>query len=278
MFDEPGPRGRRVILLSSLAVLLVTVGLVVLAVRQFAINGQLEPQMWDFFLYPAIILFLGQGLAGTFLTTLTAAVIAFPFGLLLALGRLAPNGFVSRVSTGWIEFFRSIPMLLVVYFFLLALPRFGVVLPVFWMLTVSMILVSSASTAEVFRAGIKAVEKGQWEAAASLGMADSLALRLVILPQAFRIVLPNLLTGLVSLLKDSTLGFVVSYSELMQQGKSLSSYYGYLIQTYLVIAVIYVVINWALTRLAHYLQARGSTKAAASKVAAQKLATAQMAE
>ena len=90
--------------------------------------------------------------------------------------------------------------------------------------------------------------------------------------------LPNLLTGLVSLLKDSTLGFVVSYSELMQQGKSLSSYYGYLIQTYLVIAVIYVVINWALTRLAHYLQARGSTKAAASKVAAQKLATAQMAE
>jgi glutamate transport system permease protein len=69
-------------------------------------------------------------------------------------------------------------------------------------------------------------------------MADSLALRLVILPQAFRIVLPNLLTGLVSLLKDSTLGFVVSYSELMQQGKSLSSYYGYLIQTYLVIAVI----------------------------------------
>ena len=169
-------------------------------------------------------------------------------------------------------------MLLVVYFFLLALPRFGVVLPVFWMLTVSMILVSSASTAEVFRAGIKAVEKGQWEAAASLGMADSLALRLVILPQAFRIVLPNLLTGLVSLLKDSTLGFVVSYSELMQQGKSLSSYYGYLIQTYLVIAVIYVVINWALTRLAHYLQARGSTKAAASKVAAQKLATAQIAE
>jgi glutamate transport system permease protein len=154
-------------------------------------------------------------------------------------------------------------LLLVVYAFLLAFPRFGLNVPVFWKLVVPMILVSSASTAEVFRAGINAVDRGQYEAAASLGMVPRLGMRLVVLPQAFRLVLPGLLTQLVSLLKDSTLGYVVSYPELMQQGKTLTSYTGYLIQTYLVVALIYVVLNLLLTRLAHWLQGRTGRRASA---------------
>ena len=156
-------------------------------------------------------------------------------------------------------------MMLVVFAFLLAFPRWGINLPVFWKLVVPMILVSSASTAEVFRAGIKAVDRGQYEAAASLGMTSALSMRLVVLPQAFRLVLPGLLTQLVSLLKDSTLGYVVSYPELMQQGKTLTSYTNHLIQTYLVVAIIYVVLNLLLTRLAHRLQLRSTRRAAASK-------------
>ncbi len=265
LFDEPGPRGRRLIRVTSVVVGVLIVAVAALVVRQLGANGQLAPEMWSFLTYPAILAYLGWGLGGTFLATALAAVVAFPLGLVLALGRLSPNRLVSRLSTGWVEFFRSIPMLLVVYAFLLALPRFGLVFPVLWMLVIPMILVSSASTAEVFRAGILAVEKGQWEAASSLGMERSRVMRLVILPQAFRIVTPNLLTGLVSLLKDSTLGYVVSYPELMQQGKSLASYYGYLVQTYLVIAVIYVALNYGLTRLASYLQARGSRKAASTR-------------
>ncbi len=278
LFDTPGPRGRSTIRITSVVVILLTALAVWLAVRQFAVNGQLAPEMWNFFLYPAIIAFLGQGLLGTFLTTLVAAVVSFPLGLLLALARLSPHPLLRRLATGWIEFFRSIPMLLVVYAFLLALPRFGVVFPVFWMLVIPMILVSSASTAEVFRAGINAVARGQWEAAESLGMERGAVLTSVVLPQAFRIVVPNLLTQLVSLLKDSTLGFVVSYPELMQQGKSLSSYYGYLIQTYLVIAVIYVVINLALTRLAHRLQVRSTRRVASTRGGRRRLAQQPLAE
>jgi len=269
LFDEPGPRGRATIRIATIVAAVLVVLLVAGAVWQFAVHGQLAPYKWQFFTYTAIIqTLIVDGIGNTFLATAVAAVVAFPFGLVLALGRLSRNRVLSRISVAWIEFFRSMPMILVVYAFLLALPRSGLVLPVFWMLVVPMILVSSASTAEVFRAGIRAVDRGQWEAGQSLGMGRGLVLTQIVLPQAFRIVLPNLLTGLVSLLKDSTLGYVVSYGELMQQGKELVAYYHYMIQTYLVIALIYVLINWLLTRLASYLQVRmGSRKTAAAPVA-----------
>src|SRR5690606_36074119 len=99
---------------------------------------------------------------------------------------------LSWLATGWIEFFRGIPMLLVVYAFLLALPAYGVTFDRFWMLVVPMILVSSATTAEVFRAGIKAVDRGQHEAAAAIGLSSRQAMVSVILPQAIRLVLPSL--------------------------------------------------------------------------------------
>ena len=276
LFDEPGPRGRRVILVWSVVVVLLAAGLVAGALWQFYNNDQLDPVKWQMFGQGSTLRFLGAGLKGTFLTTVVAAVVAFPLALLLALGRLSRLAVVSRPVTAWIEFFRSVPMLLVVYFFLLALPRVHVGgqplnLPIFWMLVVPMILVSSASNAEVFRAGILAVDKGQSEAAASLGMTHGLTMRLVVLPQAFRLVLPNLLTGLVSLLKDSTLGYVVSYPELMQQGRVLTAVTHYLIQTYLVVALVYVVINFLLTQLAHRLQARITRRATPSAAVAPEL-------
>lgn len=269
LFDEPGPKGRRRIAIWSVIVGLALVALVAAAVYEFWYNDQLTAAKWSTFGDGSTLRFLGQGLKGTFLTTLVAAVFAFPFALLLALGRVSQHRLVSRIATAWIEFFRSVPMLLVVYFFLLALPKVTIGgqqlnLPVFWMLVVPMILVGSASTAEIFRAGILAVDRGQKEAAASLGMTDSLAMRLVVLPQAFRLVLPNLLTQLVSLLKDSTLGYVVSYPELMQQGRVLTSFHHNMIQTYLVVAVIFVLINWLLTRLADRLQARITRRATPS--------------
>jgi glutamate transport system permease protein len=261
LFDEPGPRGRSRIRIVTVVALAVVVLLVAGAVWQFAVHGQLAAYRWQFFTYSAIVQRLVvDGIGNTFLATGVSAVVAFPLGLVLALGRLSALRPLSVVSTAWIEFFRSMPMILVVYAFLLALPRLGLVFPVFWMLVIPMILVSSATTAEVFRAGIRAVDRGQWEAAQSLGMGGALVMTQVILPQAFRIVLPNLLTGLVSLLKDSTLGYVVSYGELMQQGKELVAYYHYMIQTYLVIALVYVLINWLLTRLAAWLQVRIGTR------------------
>ncbi|GAB2537154.1 amino acid ABC transporter permease [Brachybacterium huguangmaarense] len=266
LFDEPGPRGRRRILILSILSALLIAGIIALGLYQFGVNGQLAADRWAPFTRPDYIRFLGQGAQGTFTSTAVAAVFAFPLALLLALGRLSSLRPLARVSTAWIEVFRSIPMLLVVYFFLLALPGapFHVTFPRFWMLVIPMILVSSASTAEVFRAGIRAVDKGQGEAAVSLGLSHAQSLRYVVVPQAIRLVLPSLILALVSLLKDSTLGFVVSYNELQYQGKSLVAYTHFLVQTYLIVAFIYVALNFLLTQLAHWLDRRMQRRAASA--------------
>src|SRR5699024_1404783 len=135
------------------------------------------------------------------------------------------------------------------------LPAFGVTFPRFWMLAVPMILVSSATPAEVFRAGIKAVDRGHHEAAAAIGLHHRDSMVHVLLPQAVRLVLPSLILALVTLLKDSTLGYVVSYNELQFQGKTMVSITRYLVQTYLVVSVIYIALNFLLTRIALALDA-----------------------
>lgn len=263
LFDAPGPKGRRRILLLSILSAAVLLGLLGAGLRQFHANGQLDPNKWVVYLRADYLAFLGRGLLGTLKATAMAALFAFPLGLLLALARLSHLRPVSWLATAWIEFYRGIPMLLVVYAFLLALPAYGVTVDRFWMLVIPMILVSSATTAEVFRAGIKAVDRGQHEAAAAIGLSRRDAMFSVVLPQAIRLVLPSLILALVTLLKDSTLGYVVSYNELQFQGKTMVSITRYLVQTYLVVSVIYIAINFLLTRLALTLDARMKARAAA---------------
>lgn len=263
LFDAPGPKGRRRILLLSVLSVVVIAAVLGAGLWQFHANGQLDPSRWVVYLRADYLAFLGHGLLGTLRVTALAAVVAFPFGLLLALARLSRITLLRAVAVTWIEFFRGIPMLLVVYAFLLALPAFGVTFPRFWMLVIPMILVSSAATAEVFRAGINAVDRGQHEAAAAIGLGRRDALVSVILPQAVRLVLPSLILALVSLLKDSTLGYVVSYNELQFQGKTMVSITRYLVQTYVVVSLIYIVINFLLTRIALALDARMKARAAA---------------
>lgn len=265
LFDAPGSRGRRRILLISIASVLAILAVIGLGLWQFGKNGQLDPARWTPFFQISYIKFLGQGLLGTLKATAAAAVIAFPLGLVLAFGRMSHVRAISWLTTSWIEVFRAIPMLLVVYAFLLALPAYGITFPRFWMLVVPMILVSSAATAEVFRAGVKAVDQGQWEAAQALGLSRLTTITTVILPQAIRLVLPSLILALVSLLKDSTLGYVVSYNELQYQGKNLVAYTHFLVQTFLIVALIYVAINFLLTQIAQRLDQRMQRRAAAQR-------------
>jgi glutamate transport system permease protein len=256
LFDEPGPRGRARIRLFTVLGLVVLAGLLALALYQFGRSGQLGRSRWLPFIQPDYLRFLGQGLVGTLVATAIAAAISFPLGVVLALGRLSRARPVRWASTAYVELFRGIPLLLLIYAFLLALPRFGINLPLLWKLVVPIVLVNVAVLAEIFRAGVNAVDRGQFEAGVALGMRDGAVMRVVVLPQAVRLVVPTLVTQLVALLKDSTLGYVVSYPELMKQGNNLTVYTHLLVQTYLVVAAIYVVVNFALSRLASWLESR----------------------
>jgi glutamate transport system permease protein len=254
LFDEPGPRARARIRVCTVLGLVFLAGLVALALWQFARHGQLGRDRWAPFAQLSYLRFLAGGFVGTITATALAAVFSFPLGVVLALGRLSRKRGPRWGATAYVELFRGIPLLLLIYAFLLALPRFGINLPILWKLVVPIVLVNAAVLAEIFRAGINAVDRGQFEAAVSLGLREGTAMRVVIMPQAVRLVAPALVTQLVALLKDSTLGYVVSYPELMKQGNNLTVYTHLLVQTYLIVALIYVVVNLALSRLAVLLE------------------------
>ncbi|HEX7302970.1 amino acid ABC transporter permease [Lentzea sp.] len=248
MFDAPGPRGRRRILWVSVVSAVVLLGLVVLGLRQFAAGGELDATRWRPYLTWPVWRYLLGGLWSTVVAACATGMLAMAGGLLLA---LRPN----RFTRGYAEVVRTIPVLLLVYVMLFVLPSFGVNLPLFWKLVVPLALSHAASYAVIFRAGVESVDPGQREAGLSLGMADGVVTRFVVLPQAVRHMTPLLVTQAVSLLKDTSLGYVVSYTELLFNGRVLASYNGLLIQTFLVVAFVYLVVNLGLSRLAHRLEA-----------------------
>jgi glutamate transport system permease protein len=256
LFDAPGPVGRRRIRIATVATVLVIAAVIALAVKQFGDNGQLAAERWTPFGQLSYLRFLWDGLKGTLLAAGAAALISFPAGAVFGLMRISVRRPVRWVAGVYVELFRAVPLLLLIYAFLLGLPRLGVNLPIFWKLVVPIVLVNTAVLAELVRAGIGAVDRGQFEAGEAVGLRRGQVLRLVVLPQALRLIVPTLVTQLTTLLKDTTLGYVVSYPELMKQGNNLTVYTHLLIQTYLIVAVVYVVINLLLSQLAHALDRR----------------------
>lgn len=256
LFDAPGPRARQRIAMITVLSIVVIGGLVALALWQFAKNHQLDADRWTPFTHTGYVRFLWNGVKGTLKATAVAAVISFPLGALVTLLRLSLSPIVRWVARVYVEIFRSIPLLLLIYAFLIALPRYHVNLPIFWKLVVPIVLVNVSILSEVFRAGVNALDRGQREAADAIGLSYWQGMRLVILPQAIRVVIPLLITGLISILKDTTLGYVVSYPELMRTATNLTAYTHLLIQTYLIVAMLYVIVNVLLSQLAHYLERR----------------------
>ncbi len=256
LFDEPGPRARRRIRVATVLGTLAALALAALAVRQFAANGQLDPERWQPYTTWPMWRYLLGGLWSTALAAVVSAALAMAFGLLLALGRLSERRWVRLPAAGYVEVVRTIPALLLVYVVLFGLPRYGLDLPLFWKLVVPLAVSNAAAFAEIFRAGILSVERGQSEAGLAVGLTRGQTMRLVVLPQAARRVLPSIVSQSVGLLKDTSLGFVVSYAELLYSGKVLASFNGLLIQTYLIVALIYLVVNLSLSKLARTLEAR----------------------
>ncbi|WP_219467400.1 amino acid ABC transporter permease [Nonomuraea rhizosphaerae] len=256
LFDEPGPRARRHIRVATVAGTLAAIALAVLAVRQFAANGQLDAARWQPYATWPMWRYLLTGLWSTALAAVVSAALAMAFGLVLALGRLSHQAWLRRPAAAYVEVVRTIPALLLVYVVLFALPRYGLDLPLFWKLVVPLSVSNAAAFAEIFRAGINSVERGQTEAGLAVGLTRGQAMRLVVLPQAARRVLPSIVSQSVGLLKDTSLGFVVSYAELLYSGKVLAAYNGLLIQTYVVVALIYLVVNASLSKLARVLESR----------------------
>jgi glutamate transport system permease protein len=256
LFDAPGPRARRRTRIATVVVLAVVALLVWLAVHSFAAHGQLDASRWRPFTTWPIQRFLLTGLRDTLIATAVSTVLALPLGALVALARLARTPLIRVPAAVYTEVFRSVPVLLLIYLFLLVLPRAGITLPLFWQLVVPIVISASATSAEIFRAGVLALDRGQSEAAFSIGLTYWQAMRIVVLPQVIRKLMPALVTQVISIVKDTTLGYVVSYAELLHQGQTLGEYTQLLVQTFLIVALVYVLFNGALSQVAVGLERR----------------------
>ncbi|HXE20909.1 MAG TPA: amino acid ABC transporter permease [Rhodoferax sp.] len=248
LFGAPSPRAQAVTRVVSVIAAAVLLGLAAGIVFRFHSAGQLDARFWKFFAWPTTWAFLAEGLLGTMASATMAAVIALALGLVLLLGRLARPRLVRWPSVAAIEFLRGTPTLLLIYVCFLVLPQIGIKLGTYWMLTLPISLGTAAVVAEVYRAGVLAVPRGQTDAARSLGLTEAQVFFFVVFPQALRYIVPALVAQLVIVVKDTTFGYVVTYGELMQNAKVLIANYHALVPVYLVVAVLYCLVNYAISR------------------------------
>ncbi|MFO1396605.1 MAG: amino acid ABC transporter permease [Burkholderiales bacterium] len=248
LFGAPRPRDRTVMRVASGIAAVVLLLLAAGIVSRFHAAGQLDARHWEFFAWSTTWAFLGTGLLGTLASAAMAAVIALALGLVLMMGRLARTRFMRGPSIAAVEFLRGTPTLLLIYVCFLVLPAAGIRLSTYWMLTLPVGLSTAAVVAEVYRAGVLAVPRGQTDAARSLGMTEAQSFFLIVFPQALRYIVPALVAQLVIVVKDTTFGYVVTYGELMQNAKVLIANYHALVPVYLVVAAIYCLVNYAISQ------------------------------
>ena len=275
LFDVPGPRARARARIGTAIGAVLIAALIAFVLIRLAGNGQLDPARWAVLFDPNSG--VPQALSKALLKTLQVAAVGMVFataaGLLLAVGRLSDHRWVRVPVSAFIEFFRAIPLLVVIFALYFVLPKFGVDLSAFAALTGGLVLYNSAVLAEIFRAGILSVDRGQREAAYGIGLRKSQVMTLVLLPQAVRRMLPVLIAQLVVLLKDSSLGFIIGYFELLRQARSLVEFFSrdfgstYTFQLYVAAALFYIVVNVLLSQLARYAESRTrrSTKTAGTR-------------
>lgn len=253
LYDHPGPLARRRARIGTAAGGALLAVLAGLLLWRLADRGQFDGEKWETFLDPDTWNGIRVGLTNTLKAALVAIVLAVALGVLLAAGRLSDRALVRAPAVTVIEFFRAIPLLMLIFFFFLAFPNS---LGSYGALVAGLMLYNGAVLAEIFRAGIFAVPKGQGEAAFSLGLRKSQVMRLVLVPQAVRTMLPAIVSQCVVVLKDTSLGFIVVYPELLQVAKQIYVGEFNIIPTVMVVAPIYIGMNMALSWAAHWLERR----------------------
>lgn len=261
LYDEPGPRTLRRERIASAGVAVALLAVAVILLKGM-VDRDLFDDRWKVFTDPP----KGQdaadvwrALAKGLRATLSAAAVATPLALALAFAlatlRAAGPRWVGRPAAVLVEFLRGMPVLLMMFFGLLALG-----LSAFWAVVFGLVLYNAAIVAEILRAGLVALPRGQVEAGTAIGLTRWQTLRLIQFPQVIRLMLPSLISQFVVLLKDSSLGFIVGYPELLRTMQLNYSFFGdrYRVPLFVVVLAIYLTVNITLSRVAVALQRRTS--------------------
>jgi glutamate transport system permease protein len=257
LFDAPGPRAIARQRFYTIVAIVLLVGAIVYAVIRLEQNGQFEYQKWEPFVSPVYIeTLLVDGVLETLKMAFSAILLAVGFGIVFGIGKLSEHGWLRWPSWAAVEFWRAVPVLLGMIFIwnLLGTDKES---SRYWSVVLALMLYNGAVLAEVFRAGINAVPKGQAEAAYAIGMRKTQVMLNIQLPQAVKIMLPALISQCVVALKDTALGYVVLAPGLTLVGRLIYSNPDFgqnQIPTVFVIAMIYIVLNVILTMIATWVQ------------------------
>lgn len=268
LYDAPGPKARIRNRVYTVVGSLLVLGLIAFAVVRLANKGQFAPAMWNIFNNAGVRTNIRDGVLTTLEVFAVAAVLSLALGVLLAVARLSDHKPVRWLATGFIELFRAVPLLITIYvLWVLALSYkeelgFTGDATQFWALVVGLTVYNGSVQAEVLRAGINAVPRGQSEAAYALGMSKTQVMTTVLIPQAIRAMLPTIISQLVVTLKDTSLGYIITYEELLytiQQMASTITVGGE--DTYVPLIIvggaIYVALCLLLSSLASWIERRG---------------------
>ena len=252
LFDTPGPRTRARHRAYTAASAVVLAGLTAWLVWYLYEQGEFAYELWEPFVTPAYLQALWQGLLDTLAMAVLAILFAVVAGFVLGVGKLSEHRLLRWPSWLVVEFFRAVPLLLLIIFL-----RFGPIgLGPYWSVVVGLMLYNGAVLAEITRAGVLAVPKGQVEAAYALGMRKTQVMLSIQLPQAVKIMIPAIISQCIVALKDTSLGFYVLAPGLTTVGRSIWIEFGNQLQTALVLSAIYIVCNLILTALATWAQRR----------------------
>jgi glutamate transport system permease protein len=254
--DPLGPRGRRRALIASVIGGLVLLGLLAIAIGKFADAGQLDKERWEELLTTDGAQAFWRGLRATLKAAAMAIALSVAVGTVMALGRLSQRRVIRALAGTYVQLFRALPSLLLILFGFFGLPALGIDVSKYWALVIGLTLYNSAIFAEVIRAGVLSLPRGQAEAAYAVGMTRGQAQRLVVLPQAVSRMLPSLVAQGVVVLKDTSYGFVIGYEELLRTGQFAGESTASLLQAYLIVAIVYIAVCFALSQLAKWLEGR----------------------
>jgi glutamate transport system permease protein len=298
LYDAPGPRARRTTWIVSVAAgVLVLLALYWYGYRPLSEHGQLSMDLWGPLIDPGNEVFptvwrrLGEGLRATLLAAVFAILFSLLFGTLLAilrvqlgelrkrrftrLGRpvgLSVRGlatFLNLLTRVFVEVFRGAPVVITIFFVWRVLPEFGLRPPnlslpglplpsLMWSLVIGLTLYNGVVIGEILRSGMQGLPAGQTEAAHAIGLTSRQTTVTILLPQAYRIMLPALISQLVVVLKDTALGFIITYGEVMRTARLMAEHPSLRnpLQMFALVAVMFILVNYALSRLAVYTERR----------------------
>jgi glutamate transport system permease protein len=269
LYDVAGPRARRRAVIGTIVASGALIAVAVVVIGRLNNQDQFSTEKWGPLIdpssdeFPLVWKALGTGLRATLVAAGLAIALALVFGTMLGIARMMTRGTIRIPLVTLIELLRGLPVVVTIYLVYQLLPDVGIdVGPLpgpdgLWFLVIALTLYNSVIIAEILRAGVAALPRGQREAGLANGLTELQTMRIILLPQAFRAMLPAIISQLVVVLKDTSLAALFAlYVELLRQGLLIKEVLGNPLQVLFVVGLIFIGINFVLSRIAVYVQSR----------------------